>query len=161
MKRKSMFLKFLKLSLWCCECIPRTFPSLSQWSPLNADSFHVQSQPLSLTCSAFAICMPCLLAKRIVALNLAHLYRSEPCKGSFKGATRQLQSCQNAASKAPKRQPVSLSEPFLHSGAGWISQALKEHTNERLVELDLGYNEIKDEGACAVAQVRMLTVAVC
>ncbi len=158
-------------------CIPRTFPSLSQWSPLNADSFHVQSQPLSLTCSAFAICMPCLLAKRIVVLNLAHLYRSEPCKGSFKGATwqlqntynrgsskgatRQLQSCQNAASKAPKRQPVSLSEPFLHSGAGWISQALKEHTNERLVELDLGYNEIKDEGACAVAQVRMLTVAVC
>ena len=42
------------------------------------------------------------------------------------------------------------------SGAGWISQALKEHTNERLVELDLGYNEIKDEGACAVAQVGMV-----
>ena len=44
---------------------------------------------------------------------------------------------------------------FIHAGAGWISQALKEHTNERLVELDLGYNEIKDEGACAVAQVWM------
>jgi len=42
---------------------------------------------------------------------------------------------------------------FLFLGAGFISQALKEHTNERLVELDLGYNEIKDEGACAVAQV--------
>ena len=40
------------------------------------------------------------------------------------------------------------------AGAGYISQALKEHTNEKLVDLDLGYNEIKDEGACAVAQVR-------
>lgn len=39
------------------------------------------------------------------------------------------------------------------AGAGFISQALKEHTNERLTEIDLGYNEIKDEGACAVAQV--------
>ena len=52
----------------------------------------------------------------------------------------------------PKGQSVSLS----CSGAGWISQALKEHTNERLVELDLGYNEIKDEGACAVAQVGLV-----
>ena len=41
------------------------------------------------------------------------------------------------------------------AGAGFISQALKEHTNERLAEIDLGYNEIKDEGACAVAQVRL------
>ncbi len=41
------------------------------------------------------------------------------------------------------------------AGAGFISQALKEHTNERLMEIDLGYNEIKDEGACAVAQVRL------
>ena len=39
------------------------------------------------------------------------------------------------------------------AGAAAVSQALKEHTNERLAELDLGYNEIKDEGACAVAQV--------
>ena len=39
------------------------------------------------------------------------------------------------------------------TGAAAISQALKEHTNERLAEIDLGYNEIKDEGACAVAQV--------
>ena len=43
------------------------------------------------------------------------------------------------------------------AGAGYISQALKEHTNERLVDIDLGYNEIKDEGACAVAQVRAMT----
>lgn len=41
------------------------------------------------------------------------------------------------------------------AGAGFISQALKEHTNERLMEIDLGYNEIKDEGACAVAQVML------
>ena len=39
------------------------------------------------------------------------------------------------------------------TGAGYISQGLREHTNERLMDLDLGYNEIKDEGACAVAQV--------
>lgn len=33
-----------------------------------------------------------------------------------------------------------------------MSRGLKEHTNEHLEELDLGYNEIKDEGACALAQ---------
>jgi NLR family CARD domain-containing protein 3 len=33
-----------------------------------------------------------------------------------------------------------------------VSRALREHTNEHLEELDLGYNEIKDEGACALAQ---------
>ena len=30
---------------------------------------------------------------------------------------------------------------------------MKEHTNEQLRDLDMGYNEIKDEGACALAQV--------
>ena len=39
-------------------------------------------------------------------------------------------------------------------GAAYISNGLREHTNEKLTELDLGYNEIKDEGACAVAQVQ-------
>ena len=39
-------------------------------------------------------------------------------------------------------------------GAGHLSRALKEHANEKLRELDLGYNEIKDEGACALAQAR-------
>lgn len=33
-----------------------------------------------------------------------------------------------------------------------MSRGLKEHTNEQLQELDLGYNEMKDEGACAIAQ---------
>ena len=36
------------------------------------------------------------------------------------------------------------------AGAIYISRALKEHTNDKLRELDLGYNEIKDEGACQV-----------
>lgn len=45
---------------------------------------------------------------------------------------------------------------FENNGAIWLSRALKEHTNERLQELDLGYNEIKDEGACQIAQVRLL-----
>lgn len=39
-------------------------------------------------------------------------------------------------------------------GSVQLARALKEHTNEKLVELDIGYNEIKDEGACALAQVR-------
>ncbi len=44
---------------------------------------------------------------------------------------------------------------FAHAaGAIYVSRGLKEHTNEYLKDLDLGYNEIKDEGACAIAQVR-------
>lgn len=39
------------------------------------------------------------------------------------------------------------------AGAAQICRALKEHGNERLLELDLGYNEIKDDGACFLAQV--------
>ena len=40
------------------------------------------------------------------------------------------------------------------AGAAQLARALKEHTNDKLTELDLGYNEIKDEGACTLAQVR-------
>ena len=39
------------------------------------------------------------------------------------------------------------------AGASQICRALKEHGNEGLLELDLGYNEIKDDGACFLAQV--------
>jgi len=43
--------------------------------------------------------------------------------------------------------------PYIYSaGAIYLSRGLKEHQNEKLSELDLGYNEIKDEGACALAQ---------
>lgn len=38
-------------------------------------------------------------------------------------------------------------------GAVIIANSLKQHENENLVELDMGYNEIKDDGACALAQV--------
>ena len=40
------------------------------------------------------------------------------------------------------------------AGAIYISRGMKEQTNEGLKDLDLGYNEVKDEGACAIAQVR-------
>ncbi len=40
-----------------------------------------------------------------------------------------------------------------NSGAMHISRALKEHANEKLGEIDVGYNEIKDDGAFAIAQV--------
>ena len=40
------------------------------------------------------------------------------------------------------------------AGSIQLARALKEHTNEKLVEVDIGYNEIKDEGACALAQAR-------
>lgn len=42
--------------------------------------------------------------------------------------------------------------PSCHAGAIFLSRGLKEHQNEHLRELDMGYNEIKDEGACALAQ---------
>ena len=38
-------------------------------------------------------------------------------------------------------------------GAIVIANSLKQHENTNLVELDMGYNEIKDDGACALAQV--------
>lgn len=41
-----------------------------------------------------------------------------------------------------------------NSGAAAIAGGLRGHENENLTELDLGYNEIKDDGACSVAQVR-------
>ena len=43
---------------------------------------------------------------------------------------------------------------FGNAGAAALATALKQHTNEHLTELDIGYNEIKDDGACAIAQVR-------
>ena len=43
---------------------------------------------------------------------------------------------------------------FEDNGAILLSRALKEHTNQHLKELDLGYNEIKDDGACQLALVR-------
>ncbi len=46
-----------------------------------------------------------------------------------------------------------------NAGAAAIAAALKGHTNEHLTELDMGYNEIKDDGACSVAQVRDRTLA--
>ena len=42
---------------------------------------------------------------------------------------------------------------FEDNGAILLSRALKEHSNEHLKELDLGYNEIKDDGACQLALV--------
>lgn len=42
------------------------------------------------------------------------------------------------------------------AGSIQIARALQQHTNDKLVELDLGYNEIKDDGACAIAQARTL-----
>ncbi len=44
-----------------------------------------------------------------------------------------------------------------NAGAAQIARSLKEHTNDKLTELDLGYNEIKDEGACTLAQARPRT----
>lgn len=47
-------------------------------------------------------------------------------------------------------------DPATSAGAIWFSRGFKEHTNGNLTELELGYNEIKDEGACALAQVRLM-----
>ena len=46
-----------------------------------------------------------------------------------------------------------MSPAFRCAGAAHLARALREHTNDALAELDLGYNEIKDQGACAIAQV--------
>ena len=56
----------------------------------------------------------------------------------------------------PCGEHISTQEPFLWRAdppVVQISRALREHANEKLVDLDLGYNEIKDDGACALAQV--------
>lgn len=41
-------------------------------------------------------------------------------------------------------------------GASAIAQSMKGHENDRFTELDMGYNEIKDEGAFALAMVSTL-----
>lgn len=41
-----------------------------------------------------------------------------------------------------------------NDGAIIISRGLRSAESTQLAELDMGYNEIKDDGACALAQVR-------
>ncbi len=41
-----------------------------------------------------------------------------------------------------------------NDGAIILSRGLKTAESIKLQELDMGYNEIRDEGACALAQVR-------
>lgn len=50
--------------------------------------------------------------------------------------------------------PLPPRPSFTPAGAIYVSRGMKEQTNENLSDLDMGYNEIKDEGACAIAQVR-------
>lgn len=50
---------------------------------------------------------------------------------------------------------------FGDSGAIHIARALRELTTEKLAELDLGYNEIKDDGACQLALVRCRLARLC
>lgn len=38
-------------------------------------------------------------------------------------------------------------------GASAIAQSMRGHENDHFTELDMGYNEIKDEGAYALAMV--------
>lgn len=40
-----------------------------------------------------------------------------------------------------------------NDGAILIGRGLRQAENKGLAELDMGYNEIKDDGACALAQV--------
>ncbi len=40
-----------------------------------------------------------------------------------------------------------------NDGVIFLSRGIRGHENVHLAELDLGYNEIKDDGACALAQV--------
>ena len=49
---------------------------------------------------------------------------------------------------------------FGNAGAAALATALKQHANEHLTELDIGYNEIKDDGACAIAQVLRIWIAI-
>lgn len=44
-----------------------------------------------------------------------------------------------------------------NNGAILISRGLRAHENDKLAELDMGYNEVKDDGACALAQVQPAT----
>lgn len=53
----------------------------------------------------------------------------------------------------PPARPIDQSLPP-PAGAIYFSRGFKEHANANLAELELGYNEIKDEGACALAQAR-------
>lgn len=46
------------------------------------------------------------------------------------------------------------------AGSIQLARALQQHTNVKLSELDLGYNEIKDDGACAIAQVSGSTFSI-
>jgi hypothetical protein len=43
-----------------------------------------------------------------------------------------------------------------NDGAIIVSRGLRSAESKKLAELDMGYNEIKDDGACALAQVRLL-----
>jgi hypothetical protein len=45
---------------------------------------------------------------------------------------------------------------FGNDGAILISRGLRAAENKKLGDIDLGYNEIKDDGACSLAQVRLL-----
>jgi hypothetical protein len=44
-----------------------------------------------------------------------------------------------------------------NDGAILVSRGLRSAESKVLAELDMGYNEIKDDGACALAQVRTVT----
>lgn len=90
-----------------------------------------------------------------------------PCSRGFfcqkAGDGRQQTTCLHVE----QEQAAGLSRPSqtLHSqldlrgnalgndGAILIGRGLRSHENKALAELDLGYNEIKDDGACALAQV--------
>lgn len=58
----------------------------------------------------------------------------------------------NLAELTPLSQPPTRHHTPI-TGAIYISRGFKEHGNANLTELELGYNEIKDDGAIALAQV--------
>ena len=45
------------------------------------------------------------------------------------------------------------------AGAVTLSHALRQWDNDKLRELDLGYNEVGDDGACQIARVRLCNLA--
>jgi len=61
--------------------------------------------------------------------------------------------CAGLARATSALESATCGECGARAGAAQLARALREHTNEALAELDLGYNEIKDQGACAIAQV--------